>query len=138
MLNETYITLIDEYNKYKKNFIYIIECKLNDLFKEFLNTHNDVYALLWNQYTSYSHDNELYAFSVGDLYAVSSLQELEDIEYTWQAAEYASWPFLDKQITEFRSIFNTIPEEIFYNVFGDNKIISVSREGVNITEYHSY
>lgn len=145
--------LFDELNDmmrlYKKRIEEEGEQALKDRFKDFFETHPDIQAVLWTQYTPYFNDGDSCTFSVHDFRVLFKEEDGEEIdedgeeidvedEYdggksAWSLTRSAD-PVL-KQLGQELGTLSNIPEDVLESIFGDHVQIKATREGFSVNEY---
>lgn len=111
------------------------------LFKEgvqvFFEEYPQIKSFSWTQYTPYFNDGEPCVFGVNKNYYVklNNGEPLEDVWFSNYKKKNNEHDF-ENQIAEFLDkIFETLPEEVFLDLFGDHAEITVSKEEIIVEEY---
>lgn len=109
-------------------------------FSAFFDSHPDIYAFRWTQYTPYFNDGDTCKFGVYDLE-----YKLGGKPQNWKSdTDFAKdWSFCstngndqgpyDSEVEDFWEALTD--DSIFKTIFGDHVIILVTRDGFTVAEY---
>lgn len=138
--------LFDELNDmmrlYKKRIEEEGEQALKDRFKDFFETHPNIQAVCWNQYTPYFNDGDSCTFSVNEFRAFFKEEDGAEIdvedEYdggksVWSLSR-SDDPAL-KLLSDELSTLSEIPDDVLESIFGDHVQVKATREGFTVDDY---
>lgn len=101
---------------------------LKEAFKRFFEENKDVKHIEWTQYTSYWNDGEPCNFYVHEMYPISN----EDNDCEDQKFED------EKKVFSMIKDLESIPNEIFLDMFGDHVFIEATKDGFKVSDYSDH
>lgn len=128
--------LIEQLHEARSAFRAQGEAALKEGFREFFAANPEVTAFAWTQYAPYFNDGEPCEFSVNDIF--STTMSLDDEEF--DASELATGGYYGEETPaaiEFARNLHRIPEDLFRDIFGDDALVLVTRDGIK-TEDHAH
>jgi hypothetical protein len=144
-------TLIAEQQVLRLKFITEAQTMFKESLKSFFELNPGINALRWTQYTPYFNDGDACVFSVGDVYFTNAKgNQLDDIsgwgEYEGDDADIWSDSYpkyltgklgVNVESCEFISsmINSSEMEDIMEMMFGDHVCVTVTRVGIDVTDY---
>jgi hypothetical protein len=144
-------TLIAEQQLLRVKFQTEAQTMFKESLKTFFELNPGINALRWTQYTPYFNDGDACVFSVGDVYFTNAKgNQLDDIsgwgeyegddENVWSENYYkyfADKPGVDVKSCEFLSgmISSSEMQDIMEMMFGDHVCVTVTRVGIDVTDY---
>jgi hypothetical protein len=144
-------TLIAEQQALRVKFQTEAQTMFKESLKSFFELNPGINALRWTQYTPYFNDGDACVFSVQDVYFTNAKgNQLDDIsdwgeyegddENVWSENYYKYFsdkPGVDVKSCEFLSgmISSSDMEDIMKQMFGDHVCVTVTRVGIDVTDY---
>jgi hypothetical protein len=138
-------TLIKDINEAKAAFKEKGKEALKQSFKEFFDANPEVTSIGWTQYAPYFNDGEPCEFAVHDFVFSKAPLDHDDWDMGSVCNEDSDFIRYDNEfVAESKSIsdFNNkvlakIPDEIYRDLFGDDSMVVVTRDGIS-TEYYEH
>ena len=149
--------MIDEMNNEIEALRETYKQKTQVLFKKafiaFFDKNPEVTAVSWHQYTPYFNDGDACVFSTYAGYAsVTNAKDYENIEWgTYQGEDEGVWiddpdygnfneelipTTISADADALRKLLDSVPDDMYERMFGDHVIVTATREGFDVTEYH--
>lgn len=120
--------MVEVFKKQKEEFTEKMKGEFNNFFKEFFAINSDISQVQWTQYTSYFNDGEPTYFST-HFYDVLRLDEDMPKEEYERLKEIES---------ELEDLLNSIPGEIYKDMFGDHVEVTATADGFDVSEYSNH
>lgn len=152
--------LINVFAQQKQEFANKAKEALEPIFTEFLEKNPKVRGIVWIQYTPYFNDGDPCEFGVNEpsFYLYDSDQDTNDFDYDdddlgrGYSARHKKWNYETKEFAPdytldtlgvssancfqlTKLINNPNMEEVFQAAYGDGSKITVTRDGVKVTEW---
>ena len=144
--------LINEYSEFRNRFQAQAQDLFKDCVKDLFAAVPEITVIKWTQYTPYFNDGEACVFRVGsptfsnaaDPDNVSAWGELSDEnEGEWAfEGNYGMPDALKNDMDKFRAVrdFSAIVdngemEEVFEAMFGDHVMVTITRDGIDVSDY---
>lgn len=155
--------IVREYEAARAAFEEKVKDGLNTAFSEFFAKYPEFSSIEWEQYTDYFNDGEECTFSVHEKtytpneemfpriderrgFREPSAYERSSKYYTEEVAFYDAFPdsvkarfnALENAWEDFKATLDSIPEELYQDVFGDHKRIVVTAEGITVEDFSDH
>lgn len=130
----------NEHTKILKEMKKKVQKQLKPVLQDFMNSHSNIKAIGWTQYTPYFNDGDECIFRVGDLFATVS-EDYDDSFYGDGWVEvYGGDPeegFTKQDWKDLKELNDTLHglEDFLKMVFGDHVKVLVTQKGVEVEEY---
>lgn len=128
-----------EHTKILKEMKEKVQKQLKPVLQDFMNSHPNIKAIGWTQYTPYFNDGDECIFRVGDLVATVS-EDYDDSFYGDGWVEVYGDPeegFTKQDWKDLKELNDTLHglEDFLKMVFGDHVKVLVTQKGVEVEEY---
>lgn len=120
--------MVDSFKKTKEEFTSKMKTEFNAFFKEFFRMNPDISQVKWNQYTVYFNDGDECKFS-------TRFYDILDLDSSMPKDDYER---LQKIETELEKVLESIPDDIYKDMFGDHVSIIATVEGFDIDSYEDH
>lgn len=155
--------IVVEYEAAKASFEERVKSELNVAFAQFFGTYPEFHSIQWEQYTDYFNDGEECTFSVHEKTYTANTELFPDLDedrgfrvpssyersskyYTKEVAAFDALPVetqdsyrkLESVWEDFKNTLDSIPSELYQDVFGDHKRIIVTAEGITVEDYSDH
>lgn len=140
--------MVTAYNKLKEEMVEEGKKVLKDSFKDFFADNPKIEVFTWTQYTPHFNDGDPCYFRVGDIWPLTKQGKTDwEEEGGGYAEEYSVGTYADdkyneelteeerKTTQEFSRTINSLPNEIFEDLFGDGVCVTATREGFEVEEH---
>ncbi len=113
-------------------------------FKELFEARPDIEAVRWRQYTPYFNDGSPCTFSVNDTYVKfkgNTDEEADEEAYDYKDGFLDSWSVREdnSKTAAFEvvdDLFSQFDDDAMMAAFGDHVVVTATRDGFDVEEYH--
>ena len=117
--------MVEVFKKQKEEFSEKMKKEFNNFFKEFFEQHPEITEVKWSQYTPYFSDGDPCVFS-------ANFYDILQLDSDMPKDEYKR---LSKIEDELEQLLNSIPDEIYLDMFGDHCEVIATINGFDVVEY---
>jgi hypothetical protein len=143
-----------ELDQLKAKHLEMSKAMFSEVSKQLFDKHSVLESFSWNQYTPYFNDGDECTFSANVDYPEVNGMEIGEDEMEETLVDYGSYdnvtrtypnkvetpnpdfnPALAKASEDVLEFLQNVDEDVLRNMFGDHVTITVTKEGVDVSEY---
>lgn len=136
--------LSEEFSKAKQYLMSKGKSMIENEFKAIFERHPEINAVKWTQYTPYFNDGEecifgVHDFSVANVTDPDRLSAWGEIDDEQEGEFVVGWNELKEKYGDIRELesfaSSDFGEDIFKDTFGNHVVVTVTREGIDVSDY---